>query len=185
MSAMPPPPPGNDPPGYQPAPAYSGQGGGAHVPASAPSSIVRAKYAMYAGAVLQLIMIALAFVGMDGVREQIKKSFDQQGMSYSESTVDNAVTVGIWTAVVIGVIGVILWLLMAWLNGAGKGWARIVATIFFALFIIFFLVGLGQAATVLTMILNILALIAGAVAIYFLWQKDSTAWFQAHKAPTV
>lgn len=188
MSAMPPPPPseGGDPSGFQPAPAYSSPGAqGGPVMTSAPTSIVRAKYAMWAGAVLQLVTILTAFVGRDDMRAQVTDSLDQQGVPYTESTVDAAMTLGIGVSVFLGVVGAILWVLMAWLNGEGKSWARIVATVLFALFVIFFLFSLAQATTAVTLIINVLVLIVGAAATFFLWQKDSTAWFQAHKAPMV
>lgn len=181
MSAMPPPPPpGGDQSGFQPAPAYSSPGG--PVMTAAPPSIVRAKYAMWAGAVLQLVTILTSFVGMDDMRAQVMESLDQQGVAYTENTIDAAVALGLGFSVFLGVVGAVLWVLMAWLNGKGKGWARIVATVLFALFVISFLISLAQAMTAVTMIVNVLVLLAGAAAIFFLWQKDSTAWFRAHKS---
>lgn len=185
MSAMPPP-PGGDQPGFEPAPQYAPHGGAAQpVMTSAPTSIVRAKYAMWAGAVLQVVTILTAVVGMDDMRAQVTDALDEQGAPYTESTVDAAVTLGIGFSVFLGIVGAILWVLMAWLNGKGKGWARITATVLFALFVISFLFSLAQATTAVTLIVNVLVLIVGAAATFFLWQKDSTAWFQAHKAPTV
>lgn len=184
MSAMPPPPPpGGDQSGYQPAPAYSSPGGypGGPVMTTAPPSIVRAKYAMWAGAVLQLVTILTSFVGMDDMRAQVMEALDQQGVPYTESTIDAAVALGVGFSVFLGVVGAILWVLMAWLNGKGKGWARIVATVLFALFVISFLFSFAQATSAVTMIVNVLVLLAGAAAVFFLWQKDSTAWFRAHK----
>ncbi|WP_277454174.1 hypothetical protein [Janibacter sp. DB-40] len=183
MSAMPPPPPpGGDQSGYQPAPAYSSPGGhpGGPVMTTAPPSIVRAKYAMWAGAVLHLITVFTSFLGMDDMRAQLEEALTEQGVAFTDGTIDAALAVGMAISVGMGVIGVVLWLLMAWLNGKGKGWARIVATVLFALFVISFLFSFAQA-TAVTMIVNTLVLLAGAAAIFFLWQKDSTAWFRAHK----
>lgn len=94
-------------------------------------------------------------------------------------------TLGLVFTVGLGLIGVLLWVLMAWLNGKGKGWARIVATVLFVLFVLSFLASFAQATATMTLVVNVLVLIAGAAATFFLWQKDSTAWFQAHKAPRV
>lgn len=188
MSAMPPPPPsdGGNQSGFQPAPAYSSPGAQAGpVMTSAPPSIVRAKYAMWAGAVLQLVTILTAFVGTGDMRAQVRDTLDQQGVPYDESAIDAAIALGIGVSVFLGVVGAILWVLMAWLNGKGKSWARIVATVLFAPFIISFLFSFAQATTAVTLIVNVLVLIVGAAATFFLWQKDSTAWFKAHKAPTV
>lgn len=185
MSAMPPP-PGGDQPGFEPAPQYTHQGGSAQpAMASAPPSIVRAKYAMWAGAVLHLLTILTSFVGMDDTRAQIEESMTEQGVAYTDSTIDAAMTLGLVFGVGLGVIGVILWVLMAWLTGKGKGWARITATVLFALFVISFLFTLMQPTMPLALVVNALVLIAGAAATFFLWQKDSTAWFRAHQAPQV
>lgn len=188
MSAMPPPPPpGGDQSGFQPAPAYSSPGGhpGGQVMTTAPPSIVRAKYAMWAGAVLHLITIFTSFLATDDMRAQVEESLTDEGIAYTEGTIDAAMALGMVVTVGMGVIGVVLWLLMAWLNGKGKGWARIVATVLFALFVISFLFSFAQPAPAVTVVVNVLVLLAGAAATFFLWQKDSTAWFRAHKAPTV
>lgn len=188
MSVMPPP-PGGDQPGYESAPQYQQQGypGGmpAPVPASAPASILRAKYAMYAGAALQLVGIVLAFFNRDAARTQIEKAMEDQGLPYTESTIDAAMTLGLAVGVGIGLIGVVLWLLIAWLTGKGKGWARIVATVLFVLFVFSFLSSFLQPTPMPTLVLNALVLVAGGAAVFFLWQKPSTQWFQAHKAPRI
>lgn len=44
-----------------------------------------------------------------------------------DTAVNVGVTVGIVSGIVGGAIGVGLWILMAWANGKGKTWARIVA----------------------------------------------------------
>ncbi|WP_338749990.1 hypothetical protein [Janibacter alittae] len=182
---MPPPPSsdGDTPSGFQPAPEYSSPGG--HVMTSAPPSIVRAKYAMWAGAVLHLLTVLTAFVGMDDMRAQIREELDRQGVAYTDNTVDAAVALGVGFSAFIGIVGVVLWLLMAWLTGKGKGWARIVATVLFAFYIVSFLVSLAQPTQALTLVVSLLVLIAGTAATFFLWQKDSTAWFRAHKASRV
>ncbi|NYF97902.1 hypothetical protein [Janibacter cremeus] len=183
MSAMPPPPPsdGGEASGFQPAPEFAAPGGSGPVMTTAPPSIVRAKYAMWAGAVLQLITILTSFVGMGDMRAQVREELDRQGVSYTDNTVDAAVALGIGFSVFVGVVGVILWVLMAWLNGKGKSWARVVATVLFAFYIISFLISLAQPTQALTLVISLLVLIAGAAATFFLWQKDSTAWFRAHK----
>jgi LPXTG-motif cell wall-anchored protein len=73
---------------------------------------------------------------------------------------------------------------MAWANGKGKNWARIVATVLFALSAVSFLTSLPQAGSApLLVAVSGLTTLVGALAIYFLWRKDSSAWFQAQSAP--
>ena len=52
------------------------------------------------------------------------------GTQVPTSEIKNIILV---SSIVGGVIAVLIWLWMAWKNGAGRSWARIVATVFFAL----------------------------------------------------
>lgn len=77
MSAMPPP-PGGDQPGFESAPQYSYQGDPAQpTMTSAPTSIVRAKYAMWAGAALHLLTILTSFLTLDDMRSQVEDQLEQ------------------------------------------------------------------------------------------------------------
>lgn len=58
-------------------------------------------------------------------------------------------------------------------------------SVLFGIYVVMTLSSLVGASADLSLVVNLLGLVAGAVATFFLWQKDSTAWFQAHKAPTV
>ncbi len=51
--------------------------------------------------------------------------------------------------------------------------------------VVSFLFGLAQSNPGLTLVMNVIVLIIGGVATFFLWRKDSTAWFKSHKAPAV
>ncbi len=177
-----PPAPGSQP-GYAAAPGYQDPPQvGAPAPTSAPASIVRAKYAMWAGAVLQVLSILAGFFLIDDMRTAVEDAMSEAGTAIDPAAVDLAVTAGLVMSVVIGLIGTALWLVTAWLAGRGKGWARIMATVLFVLYVLSFLVNLTQPQPMLSTIVAVVMLIVGAVALFFLWQKPSTAWFQAHKA---
>lgn len=183
MSSMPPP-PGGDQPGYQSAPQY-GSGSDAPATATAPRSIVHAKYAMWAGALLQLLGIPLILTTGDELRSEMEKQFRETGESVDQGTIDGFVNIFLGVSAVFGLIFVGLWLLIALFTGKGKGWARIVGSVLFGIYVVMTLSSLVGASADLSLVVNLLGLVAGAVATFFLWQKDSTAWFQAHKAPTV
>ncbi|WP_435202155.1 hypothetical protein [Janibacter sp. GS2] len=185
MSTMPPP-PGGDRSGYQPAPQYqAGPSHGTPAMTGPPPSIVTAKYAMWAGAVMQLLSIPVELLMRDQTREIVEESLRDSGVAYDASTVDTAVAVGLGVGVVLSVLGAALWVLMAFLTGRGKGWARIVATVLYGLFVVSFLFSFVQPNPPIALVLNAVVLIIGGVATFFLWRPDSTAWFRAHKAPTV
>lgn len=191
MTSMPPPPEGNQPGqsapqphqgGYQAAPQFQ-PGGAPQVPTRAPKSIQFAKYAMWAGALVQLLALPLLFVTMGTMRETIEEELAAAGQAVDPSVVDAAVMAGLVFAGVMIVLGVILWLLIAFFTGRGKGWARIVGTVLFGLYVLSMLASIAQPTPAINLIMNVLTLIIGGVAVFFLWQKDSTAWFQAHKGP--
>jgi hypothetical protein len=85
-------------------------------------------------------------------------------------------------AIVFGLIGVGLWLWMAWANKAGKNWARITATVFFGLDTLSVLAGLRQAEPALSRVFSLLVWLAGLGAVVLLWQKVSSAYFAASRS---
>ena len=79
--------------------------------------------------------------------------------------------------------GVSLWIWMAYANKAGKNWARITATVFFALDTLSVLASLRQAEPVLTRVVSILIWLTGLGAIILLWRRESSEFFAASKTP--
>ena len=79
-----------------------------------------------------------------------------------------------------GVIGVALWLWMAYSCKAGKGWARIVSTVLFAIDTLNVLAGASVISSAgAPRIYSILVWLIGLGAIIFLWQRSSTEYFKA------
>jgi hypothetical protein len=149
-----------------------------------PSSVTTAVRLMWVGAALAVVSALLTPTMGDALRTQIRDALATSNASMSPSELDGLVTAVLAVALVFGLIGAGLWLLMAWLNGKGKNWARIVATVLFAFSLLSALSGLTRAgdAPLLTA-LSLASAIVGAVAVYFLWRKESSAWFQAQSAP--
>jgi hypothetical protein len=97
---------------------------------------------------------------------------------------DTIVTVIVAVSVVFGFIWAGVWLLMAWVIGKGKSWARIVATVLFALNLVSFLAGIAQGqATGVVLVVNLLTLLVGGFVVALLWRKDSSAYIAAASAP--
>ena len=90
---------------------------------------------------------------------------------------------GLASTVVVGIIAVGLWVWMAWKNGQGRSWARIVATVFGALNVLFTLVGFTQpGTTTVTVIIGIVNMILAVVILVLLWKKESTEYYEAVSA---
>ena len=158
---------------YQPYPSGSQeplpQAGGP------PQPVRTAVLFMYAGAALSVIEIIIGAVTVGSLRSAIRSQYP----NYSTSQIHAAEVAGVVAAVVIGAIAVGLWLWMAWANGRGRGWARIVATVLFALNTIDLLALVARPHSAIGLLFAGLVWLAGLGAIFFLWQRESSAYFQA------
>jgi hypothetical protein len=167
---------------YQPYPTSGGgnevfqQPGGV----DQPKSVRYAVYCMWAGAVIQLIgvifTLALSSKIKDAIRTAAIKSnatLRSEGKTQLTAsqihTLENTVVL---IFAIIGIIGVLLWAWMAWANGRGRGWARIVATVLFGLYTIDLVFSFSRAS--ISIIFLILSWLAGLGAIVFLWQRDTS-----------
>lgn len=134
---------------------------------------------MKIGAVLSVLSSLLIFTMRDTLRETTGKALRDGGTSVTASELDSLVMVSLVIGLVVGFIGALLWWWMAVKNGKGKSWARIAATVFFLLSMLQTLFALSQPSEgALSWILTIVQLLVGAGAVWFLWQKESSRFFE-------
>jgi len=188
----PPPPPGygNAGPfgGHMPAapqygdamPSYSPTPSG---PVTRPKSMDLAVRLMQAGGALSILSLLSVFFMQGSLKESVAKQMRDADPSVTQSTIDAAITVGLAIGVVIGLIGAGLWFWMAAANGKGRSWARILATVFFAISLLMTVLSFGSAQSALSRILGLVSLAIGAAAIFFMYQKESTAYYNAVSGP--
>ncbi len=179
-----PPPQGEPYGGYQSMPDMSAGPSEPAPRASAPSSITNAVKLMYVGAGISLIGIIVSLLSTGDMRASVRDALRQQGKSLDPDIVDQTVTVGIILGVVFGLVGVGLWLWMARMNGNGRSWARIVATVLGGINILFTVVSLGRStATGVSSVLGIISAILAVVILVLLWRKESSEYYAARSAP--
>ncbi|HEX6472107.1 MAG TPA: hypothetical protein VF069_23650 [Streptosporangiaceae bacterium] len=182
--------------GPQPGP-YPQYPGGSGFPAEQPKpplpdTVRNAFYLMLAGAGLQALGLLSALVQLDTIKRQIRERLLDGSVAISD--VDRMVNVGIATIFVIGLIGVALWIWMAYANRAGKNWARITATVFFGISTVSLLgniaarssnstMSAGSSDTTLGTILTVLTWLVGLGAIIFLYNRKSSTYFRPPAAP--
>src|ERR1700761_5890172 len=94
-----------------------------------PQSVSIAVILMYVAAGLTAISIIIAFITV----ASLKSTIAANNPSLTPSQINSAEGVGLAFVVIVGLIGVGLWVWMAWANGAGKNWARILSTVFFGI----------------------------------------------------
>jgi len=162
-------------PGYE-APTARG-------PVSQPASIALAVKLMYVGAALSLLGIIVTFLSRDTIRDSVEKASRDATKPMTSDQMDAAVALGVGFGIVLGLIGVALWLWMAVVNGRGRKWARVVATVFFGLSVLSLLGSLVQKPPVLSLVLGLVSLLLGAYIIVLLYKRESTEYYEAQSAP--
>ena len=170
-------------PGQFPAyPQYPGQAGTPAKP-PVPKTVQNAFYLMIAGAVLEVLSTIFSLGSSSKVRDTIRT----QHPEYTDTQVTNAVHVATVFAVIIVLIGVGLWIWMAFANRAGKNWARITGTVFFGLNCVALLVTLGSSSSGSTMstkssgvavALSVVIWVIGLATVILLWNKQSGPYFK-------
>ena len=162
---------------YQPYPS-AGQAPEPTRPAP-PPSVVMAVRLMYAGAVVSAVSLVVGLATVGSLRTALHKSQP----SLTPTQLHDLQTVVVVGSVVVGLIGIGLWLWMALVNKKGKSWARIVATVLFGLDTLFLLLGLARAGAAASSLVSILTWLIGLGAIIFLWRGQSTEYINAASAP--
>jgi len=158
---------------------YPSTGAGGQLPetpvdAPPPNSVQTAVRLMYAGAAISAISFILGLVTIGSVRHTLEKQYP----SYSASKISTLVNAEIVIVVVAGIIGVGLWLWMAWANKRGKNWARITGTVFFGLYTLDLIFVAARSASGISTVFAIVTWLVGLGATIMLWRRDSTAYFR-------
>jgi hypothetical protein len=143
-----------------------------------PASVVMAVRLMYAGAVVSALSLIVGLVTIGSLRASLHKA--QPTLTPTQlHDLQAVVVVG---SIFIGLVSIGLWVWMAFMNKAGKPWARIVATVLFGLDTLFLLLGVARAGAAAGTLVSILTWLIGLGAVVYLWRKDSTAYFNPQAA---
>lgn len=162
---------------YQPYPSGAQQEQPRPAP---PRSILVAVKIMYVGAVLSAVAIVLAVVTVSSLRAAIHRAHPLLGVGRMHSLEVLDVSV----IVVVGVVGIALWLWMAAANKAGRSRARITATVIFALNVIAVLINVIRPEATASKVAGIVICLAGLAAVVLLWQRDSSQYYDASGGTT-
>ena len=147
-------------------------------PPVAPQSVTVARRLMYAGATVTLLAIAGNLILSSSLRRQIQH--DHPG--FTSAQVSSALHAALGGDIAGAVISAALWLLMAQLCQAGRGPARVIATVLFGLDTIIaplLAVATAGANHAWAVIPPLVIWAVGLVTIIMPWRRDSTAYFRA------
>ena len=160
---------------YQPYPGGA-QSPEQQAPASAPQSVLRAVKVMYVGLAASLVGIIVDMTTLSSTRSAILK----RNPGYTATQLNNAEHLQIGLFIAGGLIGAALWLWMAQSCRAGKGWARIVSTVLFAIDTLAVLITTaGTAGGGLSRAYALVIWVVGLIAIILLWQRASSGYFRS------
>jgi hypothetical protein len=141
----------------------------------APQSIRTAVKLMYVGAVLSAVGFIVGLATIGSLRQTI---INASATKLTATQLHTAEVVAVTSIVISGVLGVGLWLFMAWANGRGRSWARIVAAVLFAFNTLGLFSAIARPNGVGTKIFEVLTWLVGLGATYYLWRPDSSAYYQ-------
>ena len=171
---------------YQPYPT----GGGANQMGTAerppkPSTLINAVRLIWAGGALSLIgvIVTLSFSGRiktavtNAAIKSNRTAASQHKALLTAAQIHSLANATVTLLAVFGVVGVLLWVWMAWANNRGRAWARIVATVLFGLNTIAVLLEIGRASVSLIVVL--LGWLIGLGAIVLLWNKQTSQYINA------
>jgi hypothetical protein len=135
---------------------------------------------MYAGAGVA----ALGLLGGIGTLHSLRKLIEQQNPNASSSYVSASIGAAAFTLVILGVLGILLWLWMARLTRRGERRARTLSTIVFGLatVVAINLASRGQT-TPLSGVFGVLEWVVGLIAIILLWSTPSRRYYEATRPP--
>ena len=142
---------------------------------SQPRSVQAAMRLMYAGATLDAIGVILGLVTVGSLKAAIVK----RSPNLTATQVHGTEIFSVVGTVLIGLIAIGLWLWMAWANGRGRGWARIVSAVLFGIDTLSLLVSFTRANVIGALILGVLVWLAGLGAVILIFNKESAPFFQS------
>ncbi len=136
----------------------------------APPSVQNAVKLMYAGAAAGTVSLVLFLVSIGAIRNANKTAHP----SLTSAQLNNFFI----STIIYLVISVGLWLWMARVNSQGKSWARITATVLFALNTVDLYGILHYPKTLTSLLIPVVTWLIGLGAVIFLWRRESTEFFK-------
>ncbi len=157
------------------APAVRAGSGTPVLPATRPPApVARAVRLMYAGAAVTAVGVLITVIAViTGGADALRASHPHATVAQLHATQSVLIT----TAVVSGLLEVGAWIVMARANRGGLKWARIVASLLFALGTVNLVLRVVAGGGAANLVYTVVTFLIGAGAVFFLWQRQSSAWF--------
>lgn len=159
---------------YQPYPTGGGSNTLERPPR--PQSVRIAVILMYAGAALSAVSLIIILALSGRIRSAIGTAARKVKTTkpLTAAQIHSIETAYLVFIVVVLLVAVGLWLWMAWANGNGKGWARIVASVFFGFNTLWLALSVGRTGG--PAIFVGVGWLIGLVALILLWRRDTSEY---------
>jgi hypothetical protein len=173
-----------------PAPGTTGRGTVAEH--DAPETVQWAVRLMLVGAAISTLFLLFGVVVTVSERNSLINALiswnktQPKSKQLSLSQIHSYVTVSIVTIIIVGLISIALWLWMARMNSGGRNWARITASVLFALWTFYTYQSIGDtrgaATLVASTVIVLLIWLVGLASLFLLWRPASTMFFKSQSA---
>lgn len=167
------------PPG--PYPVFPGATGMPPAKPPIPQTVQRAFVLMLVGGGFSILNTVLTFIYAHQVQEKVQQAIDNGTTAATTSVNDVSSAFG-------GLLGIGLWVWMAFANRGGHNWARITGTVFFGISCLGLLVDialfdvmakwLGGGAVAVIVGVTLLSWLVGLATVILLWNRQSSEFFQ-------
>ena len=160
------------------SPAQDGPAGSLPVP----RPVARAVRVMYVGAWASLIGIVIDLLTVHSLQARLVTMTNANGTRLTTAQVTRQEHWAIGSLIVMGLIGVALWVWLARSSRDGKSWARVVSTVIFGIATLGVIGDVNGssalAGTIETRIYGIVVWLIGLVAVILLWRRGSAGYFR-------
>ena len=147
-------------------------------PVQQPRTVRTAVRLMFLAAGLEVVAFIVALL----TRGSLKAAILRRHPHYTATQLHHAESAQTVILVVGALIAVALWLWMAWANGRGLNWARIVSAVLFGISTLSLLVSFAAERGVGDWIIGVALWLIGLAVIVLLFRKESAPFF-ARQAP--
>ncbi|HEY3869016.1 MAG TPA: hypothetical protein VGM10_11725 [Actinocrinis sp.] len=153
----------------------------------APPTVRNAFFCMLGGAVWEVVGLVVTLTQKNSIHSELQTKFP----SDTPDKINTLTNAAIVEAVVAVIIGIGLWIWMAFVNRAGKNWARITGTVFFGISTLSVIIdvaagssGMGGAkSTTAQVVVAVIGWLIGLAAVLLLWNKASGPYFKRQNNP--
>ena len=139
-----------------------------------PRPVQNAVKLMYAGAAIELIALVVALITQNSIKSALRTIHPH----YTAAQLHSAVTMQITSLVIGAAVATALWLWMAWANGRGYNWARILSAVFFGISSLDLVITFAAVRAPGGIIVSFAIWLVGLGAIVLLFSRESSAFFR-------